>query len=359
MKNKLGRVELLRTLVAIGISLLIVLAVILLISDEPIKAISSFILGPLSSVRRMGNVVELMIPLMFTGLATIVLFRVGLFNLSVEGSFFAGIVVATVVSLVFKANPIITLLVSIAAATLTGGFITTIPGLLKVKCNSNEIVTSLMLNYVVLNIGLFVIQDYFRDPQSQTMYSYKFPEGVELARIIPGTRIHLGLVIVLALIIAIHFLLERSSFGYTSKLVGSNFRMANYSGLNSEKTIILSQWIGGLIAGLGGAVELFGMYSRFQYYGLTGYGWDGILIAIVARAKPKLVPVAAFFLAYLRIGADIMSRENDVPFELIQIVQAIVIVLISAQVILSKYRKKVLKEEADRIEKEVEAGQHG
>ena len=114
--------------------------------------------------------------------------------------------------------------------------------------------------------------------------------------------------------------------------------------------IIGSQVLGGVIAGLGGSVELFGMYQRFQYQGLPGYGWDGVLIAIVARYQAKYIPLAALFLAYLRIGADIMSRNTDIPFEIVKIIQAIMIVLISAQAILSKYRQKLVVKEAKELE---------
>lgn len=352
MKNKLGKVELLRTLLAIGISLAVTFIVILIVSEDPLNALQSFILGPISTFRRFGNVIELMIPLMFSGLATIFLFRVGLFNLSAEGSIFIGAVVAAIVSITLNLPPILVLIISMLCAAIAGGIITFIPGFLKVKCDANEIVTSLMLNYVALNLGLYFIQEYFRDPEINTMYSYKFTEGATLPNIINGTRIHAGLIIIVVLIVISYYVLNRTSFGYKSKLVGSNHKMADYSGVNSSKMILLTQVIGGMIAGLGGSVELFGMYDRFQYTDLTGYGWDGILIAIVAKNNPKLLPISGLFLAYIRVGADIMSRQSDVPFEIVQIIQAIVIVFISAQVLLSKYKKKVLKKEADHLEEE-------
>lgn len=352
LSNKLGKVEFLRTMLAIGISLLVAFTVILIISEEPINALQSFIFGPISTFRRFGNVIELMIPLMFSGLATIFLFRVGLFNLSAEGSIFIGAVVATIISLTLDLPPILLLLISVIGAGIAGAVVAFIPGILKVKCNANEIVTSLMLNYVALDIGLYFMQEHFRDPNINTMYSYKFPVGVAFSKIINGTRIHSGLIVAILFIIIAYYVLYRTSFGYKSKLVGSNHKMADYSGINSSKMIILTQVIGGFIAGLGGSVELFGMYERFQYTDLTGYGWDGILIAIVAKHNPKLIPISALFLSYIRAGADIMSRQSDVPFEIIQIIQAIVIVFISAKVLLSRYRKNVLKREADRLERE-------
>ena len=114
-----------------------------------------------------------------------------------------------------------------------------------------------------------------------------------------------------------------------------------------------------MLAGLGGAAELFGMYQRFQYSALPGYGWDGVLIAIVARRKVQYVPFAALFLSYLRIGADIMSRNSDIPFEIVNIIQAVMVLLISATAILSGYKKKLIIKETKEFEaaekKEVQA----
>lgn len=352
MKNKVNRVELLKMLTAIALSLLIVFVIIFLVSDDPIGAITSFLIGPLTSVRRMGNIVELMIPLMFSGLAIIFLFRTGLFNLSGEGAIFSGAVVATIVVLRLDVTPVIRMIIAVLAAGLMGSLVTFIPGFLKVKFNANEIVTSLMLNFVCLNVGLYFIHGFFLDPQVNSPYSYKFADGIGLPKIINGTRIHLGLVIALAVIAIAWLVLNKSVFGFKSKLVGANQKMAEYVGIRSTSIILLTQIIGGFIAGMGGSVELFGMYSRFQFGGLTGYGWDGIPIAIIARNNPKNLPFAALFISYLKIGADIMARESNIPFEIIQIIQAVMIIFISAQALLSGYKKKVMMQEVKRMEKE-------
>lgn len=350
-KNKLALVEILRTLVAITTSLLIVFGIILLMSNQPLSAISDFLFGPLKSIRRMGNVVEAMVPLIFTGLSVTILYRAGLFNLSMEGAFFIGSVAATASALVFDLPPIINLVVAMACAALAGGFVTSIPAILKVKCHANELVTSLMLNYVCLYTGLFIIITYFYDPTMNSTYSYMFHESMFLTRIIPGTRINTGIIVAIVVAILSWILLNKTSFGYKVTLVGQNNNMARYSGLSTGSIILGSQLIGGMIAGLGGAVELFGMYKRFQYSSLPGYGWDGVLIAIVARYKAQYVPLAALFLAYLRTGADIMSRNTDIPFEIIKIIQAVVIVLISAQAILKGYRQRLVVKEAKEFEK--------
>ena len=119
-------------------------------------------------------------------------------------------------------------------------------------------------------------------------------------------------------------------------------RFARYAGLNTTAIIAYSQLIGGFIAGVGGSVEILGMYDRFQWQSLPGYGFDGIVVAILAKNKPHYIPIAAFFLAYLKIGADKMATSTDVTAEMVSIIQGVIIMLAAAQAFLSKWRQKAL-----------------
>ena len=123
---------------------------------------------------------------------------------------------------------------------------------------------------------------------------------------------------------------------------GRNIRFARYTGLNTTAIIAYSQLIGGFIAGVGGSVEVLGMYDRFQWQSLPGYGFDGIVVAILAKNKPHYIPIAAFFLAYLKIGADKMATSTDVTAEMVLIIQGVIIMLAAAQAFLSKWRQKAL-----------------
>ncbi|MDR1546325.1 MAG: ABC transporter permease [Deltaproteobacteria bacterium] len=349
-KNSRIRFEMLKTALAVTLALGLVFVIILLVSREPQAAIRSFLGGPLSSLRRFGNVIEAMTPLMFTGLSVTMLYRAGLFNLSMEGGFFIACVAATASAVTLNLPAGLNLLVALAAGALAGGVSSLIPGALKVKCHANELVTSLMLNYVLLYLGLYVIVNILHDPAMSSNYSYAFPSNMLFPRLIPGTRINAGVFVALGCAALVYVLLDRTSFGYKVTMIGHNSRLAEAAGINVGRTIILSQLIGGMLAGLGGAVEMFGMYKRFQYQGLPGYGWDGVLIAIVAQFKPQFVPLSAFFLAYLRIGADIMARETDVPSEIVAVIQAVVIVLISAEAILKGYQRRLVVRQARKEE---------
>ena len=137
-------------------------------------------------------------------------------------------------------------------------------------------------------------------------------------------------------------LINRSRLGYAIRVTGLNAMFARYSGIHVNKVVLAAQLIAGALAGFGGANEMIGMYNRFQYQGLTQYGFDGVIIAIIAKNNPAFVPVGALFLAYIRVGADIMNRSSDVPLEVISVIQAVIIMLIVANKFLGKLRNRAL-----------------
>jgi simple sugar transport system permease protein len=339
-------IETLRSLLAIGISLIIVFSIILIISNNPRLAISSFLFGPVQSLRRFLSIFERSVPLIFTGLSVILLQRSGLFNLAMEGAFFIAAAVSAAVILFFNTP----LAIAILAGGITGAIVCSIPTILKVKCDANVLVTSLMLNYICFYVGLYIIVGHFLDPKINTAFSYKFPENSQLNRLFPVSRINTGIIIALLCVFFVWFLNNKTSFGFKVTMIGQNSKMAKYAGMKIDSLVVFSSMIGGFLAGLGGAIDMFGMYSRFQYTSLTGYGWDGILIAILAKRKSQYVPFAALFLAYMRVGADVMSMKSDVPSEMIAIIQAIIIILVSAQYLLKNYKKKLTVRETKEFE---------
>lgn len=338
--------EVIRTSLAILIALAIALVLIFSVSSQPLEALKAFLYGPIDSVRHIGNVIELAIPLIFTGLAISIMFKAKQFNLGAEGGFFIGGIVAMVVAIQVALPAGIHPTVAILLGGVAGAIVLSIPAILKVKFGATELVSSLMLNYIVFFIGMYLLNYHFRDPDAGAMYSYKFPGGANLMRLIPKTRVHFGLILVAVMIVLCYYFLYQTKWGYAIRVTGENKRFAEYSGINTAKIIILSQVIGGFIAGMGGATEVLGMYKRFSWQSLPGYGWDGVIVAILARNNPAAVPVAAIFLAYLRIGADQMSRSTDVQGEVVAIIQGVIIVLIVAESFLSKYKHKLIYKEA-------------
>ena len=345
-RKKTLNFEVIRTATAIGIALGLALVIVLLVSEEPATALYNFLIGPIDSVRHIGNVIELAIPLTFTGLAVSLMFRAEQFNLGAEGAFFAGGIGASVIAITLDLPVIVHPIIAIIVGGLAGSLITGIPGVLKVKWNASELVSSLMFNFIAMFLGLYIINYHLRDTQAGAMVSHRLAESAKLLKIVPGTRIHFGLIVAVVIILAGYYLVYRTKWGYELRATGENIKFAEYSGIKTLKVILYAQVLGGFIAGAGGAIEVLGMFRRFTWQSLPGYGWDGIIVAILARNNPIFVPVAAFFLAYLRIGADIMSRMSDVQNEVVDIIQGIIIVLIVAERFLAKFKHKWVYNEA-------------
>lgn len=346
----LRRFEILRTLVAIGIALAIVLVLVLIVSDQPIEAIMALLLGPVSTFKRFANVIEMMIPLTFTGLAITIVFKTKRYNLAADSAFFIGSLTALVVSLTLSLPPVLTVIVALLASLIVGGIVGYIPAFIRSKFGADELVTSLMLNYVIGFLVNYIFKYHFRDPQKSSLQSYPLPKGVNLPVIIPGTRIHLGFVIMLILVALTWFVMYRTKWGYELRTTGSNEKFAKYSGIKVGFVIVAAQVIGTAISGLGGAIEMLGLHKTFRWTASPGYGFDGVIMATLARGNPALVPLAAFFLAYVRVGADILNRTTSIPAEIVSIIQATIILLVAAQAFLSKMRHKSIVKQSGVFE---------
>jgi simple sugar transport system permease protein len=339
------RFEMLRFSAAVGIAVLLSFVIILLVSREPFAALRNLFLGPLSSWRRFGNVIELAITLTFSGLAVSVMFSANQFNMGAEGSFYAAGAVAAMTALAIPLPPVFHPFTAIVLGAITGAIVCAIPALLKARWGASELVSSLMLNYVFFYFTRYFANTVFKDPDSGYVSTYLLPLSAKLPRIVAGTRIHAGLFIVLLAVIVTVIFMRRTTWGYALIQTGRNPAFAEYSGINTGAVLIYSQLIGGSIAGIGGAVEILGMYDRFQWQNLPGYGFDGVIVAILAKNKPQFVPLAAFLLSYIRIGADRMSTATDVTSEMIAIIQGIIIMLVAAQAFMSRRRQKMLVRE--------------
>lgn len=322
----------LRTLIAVAIALVIAFIIISLVSERPVRTLGLFLFGPLRNLRYLGNVVELAIPLVFSGLATAILFQSKLFNLGAEGIFYmSGLAAAFVAISLPWAVPFAHPLLAMAMGVAVGVFVGVIPGYIKAKWDGNELVSSLMLNSILAGLGLYILNHALRDEALNEIASERFQVTAILPRIVPGTRIHFGIVICLVAVVAVYWFFRYHKWGYLLKLFGINRAYTEYSGYSSFSLIMLAHILAGALAGLGGSIEILGMHDRFRWAGLPGLGFDGALVAMLARNNPVAALSSALFIAYIRTGADIMSRQGDVPAEMVSIIQAVVILLISAE----------------------------
>jgi len=344
-KNKVDKFnsyfEIFRFTLAILIAFAISFVIISFFSEHPIKAIVNLFVGPLTSVRRFSTVIEKMIPLTFAGLAVCVMFKANQFNLAAEGSLYLGALVAAIGAIYMPGPPILVIITCLLAAGIVGSIVCFIPGYLKVKWKCSELVTSLMLNSVVLYFGTFIFKRFASDKNSAYAASYTFQKDINLSQIIKNTRLHAGIFIVAVFVVLTYLFINKTKWGYNLRVTGSNIKFAKSAGIATASVIIYSQLIGGFIAGVGGGTEMIGMYTRFQWMSLPGFGFDGVILNIIAKQNPAYIPVAAFLISYIRIGADYMYRQSDVASEIVAIIEGLIIMLIAATAFLANWRHKM------------------
>ena len=278
------------------------------------------------------NLVETLVyvtPLLFTGLANAVAFKTGLFNIGVEGQFIFGIIFATVVGLI-PGIPAIIHVILVLMAGILGGFIWGfIPGFLKVKTGTNEVVNTLMLNYIALYISNYLVMGPLNKVGLAQTSDIK-PTAMLYRFLGNDYRVNLGLFIGLILAILIYIFFWKTTWGYEIRAVGLNSYAAEYGGINIKKNIILAMVLSGSIAGLGGAVYVSGIqYHAIQSGSFIGYGLDGIAVALLAKSHPIGIIFSALLFGALNTSS-ITLQMSDIPKQIVFLIQAIIILFVAA-----------------------------
>lgn len=342
--------ETLRTVSALAIALFVSLLLLLFTSNEPFEAFKYLVIGPLTNSRYIEQIFTQMIPVCFTGVALAVMLKAGKFNLATEGSFIIGMVVGAMVGILMPLPQFIHPLVAVLIGAMAGCIICVIPALLKRYFEISELVVSLMINFVALRLGNMLLRITILDPGAGSLTSKELLDTVFMGGINLGINIQSGFFIMLIVVIIIGIFISRTKPGYAIKMSGLNEQFANYSAMNPGRHALTAQIIGGAVAGGGGVIYLlsnaqFGT-SRLEYLSVfPNKGFDGMLVAIIARNNPFLVPFAALLLSYFKVGAEIMSMKTNVSSEIMSIIQGIIILIIVADALFANLRVRRIKEE--------------
>ena len=256
----------LRGAAAILLALLVATVFIFLSSKQPLTSLKYLLLGPVISFKSTGAVfnttsfltlLAAMIPTIFSGLAVCVMFSANQFNLAGEGVIMLGAFVGGLLGIYLKLNTGLHQVVCVLVAAVVGGLIMLIPALLKVKLGASEMVTSLMLNYVIMFVILHFLNFTFADRSKGATQSFPFQATAKIPEIVAnGTKLTWGLVIALVFVVIIALFMYRTKWGYAIRMIGINQKFAQYSGMKVGGTIVLSQVIGGVLSGMGGSIEV-------------------------------------------------------------------------------------------------------
>lgn len=329
-----------RFAVAVFLAFVVAFFILVCTTDHPFQSMFQMLVGPFTSVRRFSTVVETAIPLTFCGLGICMMFQANQFNLAVEAAFYIGSLIMAACAILLPFPPVVVIGIGFVLAIIIGAGITSIPGYLKARYGASELVISLMLNTVLLQVGVFLFNRFLRDQHSAYATSYEFAPGVNLGHLLNRTRMHGGVFICLIAVVVSWWFLNRTQWGFHIRVVGQNLSLAKTVGISTLSVILLAQVVGGAIGALGGAVEMVGIYTRFQWLSLPGYGFDAVVLYILARGNPLGIPLAALLISLIRVGADYMYKQSNVASELVSIVEGLLIMLVAASSFLSGWHNR-------------------
>ncbi|HET7700610.1 MAG TPA: ABC transporter permease [Candidatus Limnocylindria bacterium] len=311
----------------------------------PIAAYLRLLIGAFGSTTGLTNTLVAAAPLMFGGLAVGIGLKAGLFNIGVAGQFLVGAFASAVVGTSLAQAPtVVGMPAAMLAGAAAGAFFGFIPGYLKARTGAHEVVTTIMLNNVALLILTWAVNDLVRAP------GYSFPRtgeiGLAALPVLAGRNLHLGIVLAVATIFIVRWILDRTTLGFEIKTVGLNPDAARYAGMRPVFITALTMTLSGLLAGLAGAIQMLGVIG-FYAPGITaGVGFDSIAVALLGRSDPIGILFAALLFGAFRAGAPLMQIETSVPIEVIDIIQALVILFLAADLIV----RKVFRVRAEKVQ---------
>ena len=326
------RSETARAVGALFIALAVAFVVVLLTSKAPFDALAVLMTQIPQKPRTIGLWLDDTAKLTVTGLAFSLVFQARQFSMGVQGQVYVGALASAYVALSPLGASWAAIPLGVAAAMLAGAVYGFIPGIAKAKLGANEIVSSLMLNYIAIELCDYLVRTNLPKPQLGVLVTNDFPDTAVFPQLFRGVaRVDFGLIFALAAVLVAWFALYRTSWGLKLRLVGHNARFAEYAGVKATFIMVSAMTASGALGGLLGSMFVQGQgYGKLTVLFEGNLAFEGILVAIVARSRPLAVPFVALFYGYLRQGAQLMNIRTDVPAEVIGVVTAIVILLVSS-----------------------------
>ncbi len=324
-------------LIAIAAALLVGAGLIIIAGKNPIAAYGALFQEAIANYYGFGNTLTKTTPLLLTSLGVLVALKAGQFNIGGEGQIYLGGLGSALVGLYVKGLPlVIHLPLALLAGFLFGAIWGLIPGYLKAVRGVNEVITTLLLNYVGQYFISYLVNGPMMQPGAPSPFSPKLPESAQLPTILPQTQTHAGILIGLLVAGILWVVFLRSPLGYQIEAVGQNPIAARYAGLSVERTIMFVMAVAGGLAGLAGSSEVMGLkYRLFENFS-GGYGFDAIAIALLSRGSVLGVIFTSFFFGALRSGANVMQRSAGVPVTVVYAIQGLTVLFIAVSLTLER-----------------------
>ena len=327
---------------------LLVAALLVLWAGAPVgRTYSLLFQGGFGSVFALSETLTRATPMILTGLAATVAFKARLFNIGAEGQLYAGALAAIAVGGLHGGtgldwSPWVVFPLMMLAAALAGALLLLGPALLKTRLGVDEVVTTLLLNFIMLLLVSAMLDGPMKDPTAMGWpQSVALNGELELSKLIEGTRVHTGLIWATTLAVMLWAVFKYTTVGFSIRAVGANARAAAFAGVPVTGTVVLVAMLSGALAGLAGAIEVAGRTSYVTLDMSPGYGYSGIVIAMLAGLHPIGVLAASLFVAGVLVGADSMSRAIGVPTYIADVIVATSLLSVLVATLLTQYRVRL------------------
>ncbi len=320
-------------LLSVVLALVIGGIIIWISGANPLTAYADLVEGAVGSPAAIQRTLEKATPLVFAGLAVAFAFKAGLFNIGGNGQLLLGAIVAGYLGFALKGLPfIIHMPLALLGGSVAGALWAAIAGALKTYTGAHEVITTIMLNYIALNLT-----DYLANgPWKDTGVVARTPKILETAAIPTWGFIPAGFLLACLMAVLTYYILYKTTYGFAIRTTGLNPSAALYAGIKVGNVIIMTMFFSGFLAGMGGAVETLGIVGRYQPGFNVGLGFDGITIALLAKTNPLGVIPAALLLGAMDAGGSQMQFNAGVRSQIIGVIQALILFFVSADVIVRK-----------------------
>lgn len=316
-------------LIAITSALIVGAVLILIAGANPITAYTALFTESLFTYFGFGNTLTKMAPLLLTSTGVLLALKAGQFNIGGEGQIYFGALGSTLVGLYVQVPGFIHVPLAILAGFAFGALWGFIPGYLKAMRGINEVITTLLLNYIAIDLISYLVQNPLKEANAPSPYSPLIAKSAQLPIIIPGSLAHGGILLALIAAGIIYIIIKHSTLGYRITAVGLNQKASNYAGISVQRTIMLVMAASGGLAGLAGASEVMGLKYRLFEQVSPGYGFDAIAIAFLSRGNVLGVVLNSLFFGALRSGANVMQRSAGAPVTVIYAIQGLTVLFIA------------------------------
>ncbi len=333
-------------LAAVALALLVGAIMLLALGADPLVAYAAMGEGAFGSVGAIAQTLVKATPLLLVGLGVTIAFRGGVINIGGEGQVIVGALAAGALALALPGAPGVLLLplcmlAGAAAGAVWGG----VPGALKARLGVNEILSTIMMNQIAIQLYYFMIRGPLLDPLeiergTRIAQSAELPTAAWLARLLPRTSLHAGALVAVVLAVLVYLFLWRTTVGYRIRAVGLNPDAARYAGINVPLYQVLALALGGLFAGLAGSLEVMGVHRRLIEGLSGGYGFSGIVAALFGKLHPLGVIPASVLFGGLLVGAQRLQRAVQVPSYLVDTMLGLIVLFVVSSDILARWRAR-------------------